>query len=157
MHKIVLHEIVCGRALFPTQGGDNLKGGAIRDLQAPAMILRRSVMVVGRRFLLVAVPLALVVSFASSQGAPSGSWDGAWTGSLEHVSALSLKIANDKVVSYAIAGAPVAVRYTKATPTTLSFGDRDHFSVTLTRTGATTASAKAHGRSGFGSGLFTKQ
>jgi hypothetical protein len=114
-------------------------------------------MLVGRRFLLVASPLALVVSFAASRAAPSGSWDGEWNGSLEHVSALSLKIADNKVVSYAIAGAPVAVRYTQATPTTLSFGDRDHFSVTLTRIGATTASAKAHGRNGVGSGLFTKQ
>lgn len=114
-------------------------------------------MVVGRRVLLVAVPLALVVTLAASRATPNGLWDGAWTGSLEHVSALSLKIADDKVVSYAIAGAPVAVVYTKATPTTLSFGDRDHFSVTLTRTSATTASAKAHGREGFGSGVFVKQ
>jgi hypothetical protein len=114
-------------------------------------------MIVGRRFLLVAVPLALVVSYAASGATPNGSWDGAWTGSLEHVSALSLRVANDKVVSYAIAGAPVAVHYSQATPTTLSFGDRDHFSVTLTRTGATTASAKAHGRNGFGAGVFIKQ
>jgi hypothetical protein len=112
---------------------------------------------IGRRFLLVAVPLALVVSLTASRATPNGAWDGAWTGSFEHVSSLSLIIANGKVVSYSVAGAPVAVRYTTTTPTTLSFGDRDHFSVTLTRTGDARASAKAHGRNGFGSGVFIRQ
>jgi len=112
---------------------------------------------IGRRFLLVAIPLALVVSLAASRATPNGAWDGSWTGSFEHVSSLSLVVANDKVVSYSVAGAPIAVRYTTATPTTLSFGDRDHFSVTLTRTGDTTASARAHGRNGFGSGVFIRQ
>jgi hypothetical protein len=111
----------------------------------------------GRGFLLLAMPLTLLVPGAAPQAGQGGFWDGVWKGSLEHVSSLTLKIENNKVVSYSIAGAPVAVQYAQATPSTFSFGDRDHFSVVLTRTSDATASAKAHGRMGFGSGVFTKQ
>lgn len=114
-------------------------------------------MAVSRRFLFVAVSLAFIVSVTSSRATTHGSWDGVWKGSLEHVSPLILTVANNKVVSYAIAGAAVAIQYSEATPTTLSFGDRDHFHVILTRTGDNTAAAKAHGRNGFGAGVFTKE
>jgi hypothetical protein len=106
---------------------------------------------------LAALSLALLSPAAALQAAPDSQWDGVWKGSLEHVSQLTLTIANGKVVSYAIAGAPVAVQYSKSTPTTFSFGDHDHFSMILTRTSETTAAAKAHGRNGFGAGVFTRQ
>jgi|ERR1700722_18211953 hypothetical protein len=110
-----------------------------------------------RRLIFTTMLLGLVVPAAASRAAADGSWDGAWRGSLQHLSDLALTVANDKVVSYTIGGAPVAVSYTKVTPTSLSFGDRDHFSMKLTRTSDTTASASAHGRNGYGSGTFKKE
>jgi hypothetical protein len=109
-----------------------------------------------RRFVMVAAAFAFLAP-AASRAAQNGSWDGVWTGSLEHVRSLSLTVAHNKVVAYAIAGTPVAIQYSKATPTTLAFGDHDHFGVVLTRTGGATALAQAHGRNGDASGVFTKQ
>ena len=114
-------------------------------------------MAVDRRFLFLAASLAVLVPVATSQAEANRPWDGVWKGSLEHVSPLVLRVANGKVVSYSIAGSPVAIHYSQATPTTFSFGDRDHFGVVLTRTSDNTAAAKAHGRNGFGSGVFTKE
>lgn len=113
-------------------------------------------MTIDRRLLLIAIPFALLLPAAASQAADL-SWDGVWIGKLEHVSPLTLTIADNKVVSYSIEGAPVVVQYAKATPTTFSFGDRDHFSMKLTRTGDTTATARGHGRNGYGHGVFAKQ
>jgi len=111
----------------------------------------------GRRLIFIAMLLGLLAPAAASYAVADGSWDGAWRGSLQHLSGLALTIANDKVVSYTIGGAPVAVDYTKVTPTSLSFGDRDHFSMKLTRTSDTTASARVRGRNGYGSGTFKKE
>jgi hypothetical protein len=113
-------------------------------------------MKIRRQIRLAGILLGLLAPASVSHAATTSSWDGTWTGSLEHVSPVILTIANDTVVSYSIEGAPVAVRYTNATPTTLSFGDRDHFSVTLIRRTDATASVRTHGRNGFGSGVFKK-
>ena len=114
-------------------------------------------MTIRLRFRLIAIAGTTFLYALGSQGATIESWDGIWIGSLGHFSSLTVRVANDQVISYTIQGTSVVVRYTKTTPTTLSFGDRDHFSVKLTRTGASSASAEVYGRNGIGSGVFTKQ
>jgi hypothetical protein len=114
-------------------------------------------MTMGRWLSLVAVPLLFLVSLTTSQASDVQTWNGTWSGLLNKNAPISVTIANGKVTSYTIEGAPFNIRYSKLTPTTVSFGDRDHYAVTLTKTGDTTASEIAHGRNGFGSGSLTKQ
>jgi hypothetical protein len=112
-------------------------------------------MTIGRRLLLIAVPLALLAS-AAAHAQSQGAWDGAWTGLLGNTAPIAVTIANDKVVSYTIKGAPHDIQYNKVTPTTVSFGDRDHYFMKLTRTGDATASASVHGRQGYASAALTR-
>jgi hypothetical protein len=115
-------------------------------------------MTIGRRFFLVVVPLAFLAPMPSqaADNGSNGSWDGTWTGLLNKRAPVSITIANGKVVSYAIEGAPLDIQYSKVTPTSVSFGDRDHYGVRLTKTNDTTASEIAHGRNGYGSASLTK-
>jgi hypothetical protein len=114
-------------------------------------------MMIGRRFLLIAIPLALLIPTAASQAASNGSWDGTWAGLLHNMSPISITIAQDKVVSYTVKGTPFDIQYSKVTPTGVSFGDRDHYYMKITKTSDTTASAVVHGRLGYGSASLTKQ
>jgi hypothetical protein len=114
-------------------------------------------MIIGRRFLLVAVPLAFLMPGGASQAEEKNAWDGTWTGLLGNVSPIAVTIADDKVVSYTIRGAPFDIQYSKVTPTKVSFGDRDHYAMHLTKTGDTTASARVHGRLGYGSASLSRQ
>lgn len=114
-------------------------------------------MTIGRRSLLIAIPLALLVSTTASQAGGNGSWDGNWTGTLNEKTTIAVKIADGKVVSYAIEGAAFDVQYSAVTPTSVSFGDWDHYAVKLTRTSDTTAWELARGRDGYGSASLTKQ
>jgi len=115
---------------------------------------------VDRRSLLIAVLPALLIPSAAAW-AQNASWDGTWTGALGglagETSPISITIAGDKVASYTVRGAPFNIQYSKVTPTTVSFGDRDHYAVKLTKTSDTTASARAHGRNGYAHALLTKQ
>lgn len=61
------------------------------------------------------------------------------------------------MISYTVRGAPFAIRYSKVTPMKVSFGDRDHHNVKLTKISDTTASARAHGRIGYAHAALTKQ
>ena len=112
----------------------------------------------GRRFLLVAALPALLASGQAVWAQAAWSWDGAWKGTLGkvHPWPMSVMIANGKVVSYTLKGAPFDVQYSDVGPTTFSFGDRDNFSVVLTKTGDATASARVHGRIGYGKAVLTK-
>jgi hypothetical protein len=89
------------------------------------------------------------------------SWDGTWTGVMGRLptvkSPVAVTIAKDKVVSYTVRGAPFDIQYSSVTPASVSFGDREHYFVTINRTGDTTASAIAHGRKGFGTSSLTRQ
>jgi hypothetical protein len=114
-------------------------------------------MIIGRRFLLVAVSLALLIPAGASRAEEKNRWDGTWTGLLGNVSPIAVTIADDKVVSYTIRGAPFDIQYSKVTPTKVSFGDRDHYAMHLTKTGDATASARVHGRLGYGSASLSKQ
>lgn len=109
-------------------------------------------MTIDRRFLLTAALPALIVSLLTSRAAEASSWDGVWNGMLgtRYPWPIAVAIAGGKVVSYTENGASFAVQYTRITPTTVFFGDRDHYSVKLTRTGDATASAKVRGRIGTG-------
>jgi hypothetical protein len=109
-----------------------------------------------RRFLLIAIPFALVVSAQAPRAAEDMSWDGAWTGSLGRVSAISVTIANNKVVSYFFRGAPIKIVYDKITPAKVSFGDPDHYKMTLTRISGAAASAIYRGRTGEAMATLTK-
>lgn len=115
-------------------------------------------MTIGRRFSAAAILTATLFSAQASRGADAGSWDGSWSGTLGSVKPwpISISITQGKVVSFTEAGVPFDVRYTKITPDTVFFGDQAHYSITLIKTGDTTAAAKVHGRHGFGTGSLTK-
>jgi hypothetical protein len=115
-------------------------------------------MTFGQRLQCVAVPLLLaVVGPASAADGQNGAWEGTWIGLMNDKAPISVAIQGDKVVSYAIEGAPFIIRYSKITPTSVSFGDRDHYAVQLTKISDTTAAEVAHGRLGFGKATLTKQ
>ena len=115
-------------------------------------------MTVIQRFALVALAsLPLLVPPAFAQGEKS--WDGVWSGvqGKGHAAPIQLSITDGKVVSYTLEGSPFQVQYSSITPTTVSFGDRDHCFVRLKRTGDTTAMGKIHGRIGTGALMLTRQ
>jgi hypothetical protein len=60
------------------------------------------------------------------------------------------------VVGFTEKGAAFDVQFTKVTPTSVIFGDKANYTVPLTRTGDTTASAKVRGCRGSGTALLTK-
>ncbi len=115
-------------------------------------------MFIGRSLLLAAILPAFLVSAQPTLGAEASPWDGAWNGTLGKANPwpISVTISNGKVVSFSEKGAPFHVRYTQITPTTVSFGDRNHYSMRLTRTGEATASARVYGRHGYETGSLTK-
>jgi len=99
--------------------------------------------------------------FISTQAALAddlSAWDGNWKGTFgaRVVWPISISVAKGQVVTFSEGGAPFDVRFTKATPTTLEFGDNLHYVVKLTKTGATSASARVRGRHGVGTGVLTK-
>lgn len=109
-----------------------------------------------RQFLSIIAPLALLISAQTPQAAEQGAWDGAWTGSLGNVSTISVTIANNKVVNYSFRGAPIKIAYDKVADGMVSFGDPNHYKMTLTKTSDTTASANYHGRTGYSTAVLTK-
>jgi hypothetical protein len=116
-------------------------------------------MTFGPRSLLIAaaVLLAVEVLATSAQAQDTGTWNGTWAGLMNNKAPIAISIAGDKVVSYAIEGAPFAIQYSKVTAADVSFGDRTHYAVKLTRTSDTTAAEVAHGRLGYGRAALTKQ
>jgi len=114
-------------------------------------------MTLGRRLFAFAMPLALAIGANAARAEHGGAWDGAWTGMLGKTSPVSVTIAKNKVVNYVFMGAPMPIQYSKFDDGKVSFGDRDHYIVTLAKTGATTASALYHGRDGDASAVLVKQ
>ena len=111
----------------------------------------------GQRILRVAMLMATLFSAQGSRGR-AGSWDGTWNGTLgkNHPWPISVSIANGKVVGFTEKGASFDVQFTKVTPTSVFFGDKANYTVTPTRSGDTSASAKVHGRHGSGTAMLTK-
>ena len=102
-----------------------------------------------------------VVVFASlapsSFAATPWSWNGVWKGRLDNGSSISVTIVEDRIVAYAFREAPLKIDYSKVTPTMASFGDHDHYSVKLTKTGDASASARYHGRRGYAMATLTRR
>jgi len=84
-------------------------------------------------------------------------WDGAWNGTMRQTRwPISVTISQGKVVGFLEKGTPLSVRFTKMTPTTVTFGDELNYSTKLVRTGDATASAKVFGRHGVETGALAK-
>jgi hypothetical protein len=115
-------------------------------------------MFIARSLLLATILPAMLMSAHPSLGAGASSWEGAWKGMLgkAHPWPISITISNGKVVSFSEGGASFDIRYTKITPTAVSFGDQRHYSIKLTKTGDATASARVYGRLGYETGSLTK-
>jgi hypothetical protein len=112
---------------------------------------------VGRRLVVIAMPLALFIGVETARAEQDMAWDGAWTGRLGKMSTISVTIAKNKVVKYLFMGAPMPIQYSRVDAGKISFGDRDHYNMTLAKTGAATASALYHGRHGDASAALVKQ
>ena len=69
---------------------------------------------------------------------------------------ISVTISQAKVVSFSEKGVPLAVRYSKITPTMVTFGDQTHYATQLVRTGDRTASMTIRGRHGVETGFLQK-
>jgi hypothetical protein len=110
------------------------------------------------RLLPVAMAAAILFSAPASRGAELNAWEGTWSGTLGKTNPwpVSVSIANGKVVSFTEKGVPFDVQFTKITPDAVYFGDQNHYSMKLIKTGDTTASIKVHGRHGIGAGALTK-
>jgi hypothetical protein len=115
-------------------------------------------MMMGRQLLAFAVPLALLATAAPSQAGSDKSWDGTWAGLLNNSEPVSVTISGGKVVGYAIRGGePFGIGYSKVTLTSVSFGDHDNYTVTITKTGTRSATGTAQSPLGTGSASLIKQ
>jgi hypothetical protein len=115
-------------------------------------------MMIGRQFLALAVPLALLAGAAPSKAGSNQTWDGTWSGMLNNSEPVSVTISGGKVVGYAIrGGSPFGIGYSKVTLTSVSFGDNDNYSVKIIKTGAKSATGTADGPLGHGSASLTRQ
>ena len=103
--------------------------------------------------------LALVAGLmiASARAQTDTSWDGTWNGSWGGLTAAKIIIGGGRVVEYDYRSAPQKVGETTISGDTLAFGTPPSFVITLTRTGATTASAHYHGPGGEADALLTRQ
>ena len=112
-------------------------------------------MTISRRALLIAVPLALLASGGAPKAAPQGSWDGTWTGLWQGQYDTTIVIAGNKVVSYTYRGNNVPFTHSKVSTSSVSISRE--YTVTLTKTGDATASAKYHGANGDFTADLTRQ
>jgi hypothetical protein len=108
----------------------------------------RSVMRRNRRFFLLAASLSVALLSRPGWAIEAKPWDGNWSGSLGKVWPVVVTIKDGKVVQYLYGGAPVAIAYQKMSDSKVSFGDREHYAMTMTKTGEETATANFHGRHG---------
>jgi hypothetical protein len=116
-------------------------------------------MIVTRRLLPMALLPGLLFASGFARAQDAQSWDGIWTGVDGTIGSapIQIAIADGKVISYTLKGAPFSIQYSNVTPTTISFGDRDHYFVKLRRTGETTATGHFHDRAGAGALDLTKE
>ncbi len=120
-------------------------------------------MSIDRRTVLAALPLSFAFA-KSSQAKPKHkhghhSWDGKWSGNWggQESESTSIMIVNNKVVSYDYRGVttPVSAPST-ATPTTFSY-EVNGVAISLTRTGAKTATASLRSSMGEATAQLTRQ
>jgi len=107
-----------------------------------------------RRTIFALIPLSFI--FASSlQAAPNSTWNGTWTGSWGGSYRTSITIAEDRVVSYVYLGMSIPVARSIVTPEKITYAGVGA-TVTLTRTGNTTALANLHCSRGDATAVLTK-
>ena len=94
---------------------------------------------IDRRATIAALSLALL-GFAVPAKAAS-SWDGVWTGKWGGKDETEVIIADGKIVRYSFKGDPRQVETKEASDTQFSFGN-DVFTIVMTRTSETTATAQ---------------
>jgi hypothetical protein len=116
-------------------------------------------MTIVRRILLTAFLPMLLLQGRAADAQSQSMWDGVWTGVVGKVdpSPISILIAKDKVVSYTVRGAPFDIQFSRVTPTSVSFGDHEHYFMKLKKTSDATASGQVHGRIGYGAVSLSKQ
>jgi hypothetical protein len=111
-------------------------------------------MVIG---LLSSCVLLAVLAPANCLAASSGSWNGTWSGVLNSQQPVSVTIASGKVVGYTIMGSePFPIAYSTVTLSTVSFGDKENFTVLIRRIGGNRAFGTAHGAMGEGAASLTR-
>jgi hypothetical protein len=99
----------------------------------------------------------MITAFSSSAFAASGwdgTWGGAWGGKTEQ--ATSVTVSGKKVVSYSYQGVSHPVASSNVTATKITYEDQGN-SVTLTKTGETTAHATLHSQSNDAAAELTRQ
>jgi hypothetical protein len=112
-------------------------------------------MKINRRMAFASIPLSLL--FASSlQAAPKSSWDGTWSGLWGGRDSTSITIARNRVVSYEYQGVSTPVAKSKVTPKRVIYISSG-ITVTLTKTGKTTAFATLHSSQGDATAQLTRQ
>jgi hypothetical protein len=138
-------------APYPTSEGARCCGGVDARFMEVAMKI-------ARRFLMFGILPALLISAPAAQAQMASPWDGTWKGTMGRIvpSDITITIAQGKVVSYTVRGAPYDIQYSKLTPDAVSFGDKDNYFMKLKKTSDTTAMAKVHGRLGSGVASLTK-
>lgn len=110
-----------------------------------------------RRALLIALSVALLAPAAASQAEQKSSWIGAWRGLLGKASAISVTINKNGAIAYVFRGAKMPIAYSRVTDNSVSFGDRDDYSMTLTQTGPNVVTATYHGRNGYATAVLRKR
>ena len=112
-------------------------------------------MKINRRMVFASIPLSLL--FASSlQAAPKSSWDGTWSGLWGGRDSTSISIARNRVISYEYQGVSTPVAKSKVTRKRVIYISNG-ITVTLTKTGETTAFATLHSSQGDTTAELTRQ
>ena len=112
-------------------------------------------MKINRRMAFALIPLSLL--FASSlQAAPNNSWEGTWSGAWGGRNPTAITIADKRVVSYEYQGVSTPVAKSQVTPKGVIYTSGG-VTVTLTKTGDTTAFATLHSSEGDATADLTRQ
>lgn len=106
-----------------------------------AAIFKGTQMTASRRLILFFLPLALLASVSVTKAAPPASWDGTWAGLWDGKDDTSIEIVDNKVIGYSFKGAKQPVETRDVSEKQLAFGTK-LFTITLTRTNETTATAQ---------------
>ena len=110
---------------------------------------------ISRRLVFVWVPLSVLWA-SLTQAGPTSSWDGTWSGAWGGREPTSITIADRRVVSYEYQSVSHPVKSSKVTPAKITYED-EGVTVTLTKTGATTAHATLHSEQGDATAELTRQ
>jgi hypothetical protein len=111
---------------------------------------------ISRRIIFASVPLSLLLA-CSVQAGPQSSWEGTWSGAWGGREPTSITMTDRRVVSYEYQGVSHPVANSKVTPAKVTYSGGEGVTVTVTRTGDTTAFAKLHSEQGDATADLTRQ